>query len=170
MVYVPLPFERKINKNITGIKRTAAGANQSLQLNQQPFTIRPSLSRLVRSRFTVVSTVQRLRCGLDHSGFESRHGLDIFLSSETSIPNMWPIQPSVLRVSSFSLCVERLGSDVSIYVVLKLRVSGVIPQLSLYAFVAWRGSVLHFCISIGRPTGRSDVVVSAAPSHCVGYR
>jgi hypothetical protein len=60
------------------------------------------------------------------------------------------------------MCIERLGSDVCIYVMLKLGVSGVIPLLSVYAFMAWSRTILYFYNSIGSPTGRSNLVVSTA--------
>ena len=78
-------------------------------------------------------------------GFDSRQGQETFLFSKMSRPALGPTQPPIHWVpGSFpgSKEVGALKLTTHLNLVLRLRMSGTIPLLPLYAFMVWTGKNL----------------------------
>jgi hypothetical protein len=85
---------------------------------------------------------------MDGPGFEFRQGKEIFLLSKPSRPAPGPNQPPVKSVSDLypgEYSDRGVNLATYLHLVLRLRISGAIRLLPLYAFMAWTGTI-HLCV------------------------
>jgi hypothetical protein len=113
-------------------------------------SVRDTQFPLCETKYEHVGVGTRLRAG--QSGVRILVGKRVFLLFKTFWPALGPTQPPTQLVPGFFPRGAKLTTHLDL--VLRLRMSGAVPHLPLYAFMAWTGKNLPFLPLVVRATSK----------------